>query len=352
MPKQRNSWQLLRQPASAHNFWDEYGPQMQQLQSQTGEGSVRSMITLSSQFLSQYGVTLQIPRPDEISANQRRTIEGIEISDLSTLEEENLKASIMGVSENIGRLPVELVQKAGLTRMVLIRINPELGYAAFADTNEGHTFYVNALFGGLGIGSNVALHEFNHLLSTKTCDSSPEHDQIDPMFAHASQPIPYCENRWQTPTICSDQAVSYDDAASELSRTQAAAELWLTSQGSLNLGPSGMLANISAPDRTLSKEALRQKLKKQLYAHIIAPSDYAFKNQSEYKAELGAGIEDFSRFNAMFDKDSPLLRTRALLFATRMEELVPGAVEYFNELGNRAYVSLAPHENPQAPYLL
>ena len=247
----------------------------------------------SKEFLALYGIDLSFD--DKVS-------EVTHPLDKTKLETREAKVAMYSLLSSIGQLPVELIQYAGLKRVVLAGINnPEV--AGFAITSGEHdTYYADPNKLTTENGFN---HELYHLIDARQCGT-------------VGMTIDLAYSALNPTNIYKDHTgyLTYDEYG----------------QLTQDLRFRRYYALIDA-DMQLAEELQRQI--DEVAAKVVVMEGYSYKNKVEDKATIGGDLLNPDHYMIFLKLGGPTLKAKFILLMGRIYHDKPGIVRYFADIGHR-----------------
>jgi hypothetical protein len=284
----------------------------------TEKYSVKDYLNLLDEFTAQYGITVQSAQTHK-EAHYGQLLRKISYDTMPKDVQDNVKYNIISFIKNLAELPVELVEQVRLKKVVLADIeNPQIG--GMADVIDGGLFYLDPL---KPLEQQTFTHEFTHLWHGRHCSepSAINEDTAYIALNPGGRKI-YVGDRygnpkaWLKPYQSNENLLNtkkYEDIVNELSLSEV------------------------LRDRIATADLKRLKSQyKAMKQTVVMKENYGFDNAGEDEATMGEEI--FSPYmypTSILDKDTPILRKKALFLFARMYDDDPRIVRYFEEVGNK-----------------
>ncbi len=251
-------------------------------------------------FASLYGIELVKQDPDFVYSYPEDRV-----PQDSELETVFAKTNMTRLIENLGLLPVEYVQLAGLKKIVLTYSPNDIGGYAISGT-----YVINIKH---HLDRRVFAHELYHLADSEQCGDYGMH--IDPAFrAFNGRPV-YVDEGIDPKNVTTDEDV-YDFYNEHLNEMQEARES-KDKQAYCQLENEGRALNEASVTKT----------------------EYGLSSAAEDKAELFSDMLDtqLQEGAALIDKQSPIIFNKSVFLLARLYKRAPNIARYFIQVNAPIY---------------
>jgi hypothetical protein len=246
----------------------------------------------AQEFLKRYDISLSFADPQ-----QYRFLEASSL-DQQTLESKKAKQGILDLITEIGDVPVEMIKEMGVKKIDMTKIGIEKT-GGYANVHAGDTFVFDPTK-RLGTGF---LHEGYHLYDVNHADEYSMYD--DPIFKSLN---PSDENIYSESGQTPDNYISDSENLSFELNTQN--DLFTAKQQNDE-------QEVSRIQKELDKKA----------GQVVVPTNYAFTNVGEDKAEIARHIMG-GLLDRVLARKSPILRRKAVFLLARLYHDNPAFVQF------------------------
>lgn len=261
----------------------------------------------TKEFALRYGVDISLKDPN--SPEGRIETVGYDPEDLETTA---AKLGMYQLALALSAVPVEYVTYMDVKKVIIAHVQ-DSRYSGYADTDEGHTMYMDPQ----QTPSDFFYHESTHLWDSHKCgregarsDSAyTEHNPQEPIYD-------FVPSGKAAPAVASGKYIDFSTFESFKSDTEYQIRL----------------AN-DRHDREAIKELRRLIIERGLA--VAALRAYSFTNELEDKADTGGALPDTFAQRNVLNPLTPILRDKAELLLGRMYKDHPRLVYYFSEVAMR-----------------